>query len=237
VGFTRYDASPGALLEDPSLIEDTLVEMGCARLGSQFVQPQRRKLDVFGFHLASLDGRQNSIVRFMVKPPSNSLLKDGESFSDWSENKRVAFLGAELESSCLLLHACQSARARADAIRDCYRVLATHHTAGHGGIGALILGMTLKVSDLLLVHLFARYVFAIFESSIASSNHDFMHAYANFVNDDHVRNRSMTLIEAEHALMQKHLTAIFYLPLVERRPRFTKTLALSEASLKKLHYQ
>ena len=83
-------------------------------------------------------------------------VENGASFADWPEADRVAFLTEELQSPRPFLHWDQSAGPEADAVRDCYRVLAEHRNKFGRGIGSLIVSMTRQLSDLLLVHLFAR---------------------------------------------------------------------------------
>jgi len=83
--------------------------------------------------------------------------------------------------------------------------------------------------------IFARYVLTNVESSLASSSLELMHAYAGLVDDEKLRDDFMTLIENEHKLTQKHLEAIFERPLLDRRPRFAKALALRAEPLHKLH--
>ncbi len=147
-----------ALHADLTLIEDTLSAAGCARLGHQFLQPVKRKLGVFGFHLADLDVRQNSAFHDQAADQLFAVagIEDGESFSRWSEDDRVAFLTSELASARPMLQGRQPAGPQADAVRDCYRVLAAHWKNYGDGLGALIVSMTRQLSDLLLVHLFAR---------------------------------------------------------------------------------
>ncbi len=150
--------NPEAFREDIELLGSSLREIGAHRLDDRFVQPLLHKLDVFGFHLAELDVRQNSA--FHDKAAAQLLVavgvENGADFAEWSEADRVAFLSAELESPRPFLHWDQSAGPEADAVRDCYRVLAEHREQFGKGIGALIVSMTRQLSDLLLVHLFAR---------------------------------------------------------------------------------
>ena len=152
------DLRPTDLQADLALIDESLKQVGCARLGIAHVQPLKRKLDVFGFHLAVLDVRQNSTFHDQAAEQlfAAAGIHDGDSFSQWPEARRVDFLTTELESARPLLHANQSAGTQADAVRECYRVLAEHWNAHEDGLGALIVSMTRQVSDLLLVRLFAR---------------------------------------------------------------------------------
>lgn len=143
---------------DLDLFYDSLVSIGAKRLAERFIRPIQRKFEAFGFHLAELDIRQNSA--FHDKAATQLLtaagIENGETFADWPESERVAFLTKELQSPRPFLHIDQSAGPEADAVRECYRVLVKHRRAHGQGVGSLIVSMTRQLSDLLLVHLFAR---------------------------------------------------------------------------------
>ena len=156
---TDATRTPDRLIRDLELMRDSLKEIGAHRLAKKHVVPLLRKLEVFGFHLAELDVRQNSA--FHDRAAGQLLAKagvaEGADFANWPEERRVAFLSEELQSIRPFLHPDQSAGEEADAVRDCYRVLAQHlRNHGGAGIGSLIVSMTRQLSDLLLVHLFAR---------------------------------------------------------------------------------
>lgn len=150
--------SPGELDADLALLNASLIETGARRLADTAVWPVRRALDVFGFHLASLDIRQNSkfhdqalmqILAAMGKPVPD--------FSAWDEERRVAFLNQELESPRPFLYQDIGIGEQADAVLSCYGVLRRHiRHHGRAGIGSLIVSMTKRMSDLLVVYLLAR---------------------------------------------------------------------------------
>ncbi|MFC7339230.1 phosphoenolpyruvate carboxylase [Haloferula chungangensis] len=147
------------LADDLDLLSESIRATGCTLIEEQYIRPIRQKLDVFGFHLATLDVRQNS--EFHDKAISQLLeaakIPDGENYGSWPEEKRVAFLNEELQSARPFLHDTASAGTEADLVLDCYRVLADHLSQhGHGGLGSLIVSMTRQLSDLLGVFLLAR---------------------------------------------------------------------------------
>jgi phosphoenolpyruvate carboxylase len=148
------------LLDDLSLLYDSLVEVGAWRLADHAVQPVMRAVQTFGFHLASLDIRQNS--RFHELAIAQLLAAAGQGqtdFPQWEENRRLEFLNQELASPRPFLRADMQAGTEADAVLSCYRVLVDHMRAhGQEGLGALIVSMTRSVSDLLSVYVFAREV-------------------------------------------------------------------------------
>jgi phosphoenolpyruvate carboxylase len=150
---------PADLEADLGVIARTLAATGASSLTADFLTPIRRQLAVFGFHSATLDVRQNSA--FHQKALGQLLamagVPDAETFADWPETKCMEFLEKELRSPRPFLAPGISAGPEADAVLDCYRVLATHH-ARHGaaGLGALIVSMTRRTADLFMVHLLAR---------------------------------------------------------------------------------
>jgi len=149
---------PSELAAHLWLLHDSLVEIGAGRLAALDVRPAIRAVETFGFHLADLDIRQNSAYHDKAM---GQLLRaaglDGEDFGDWPENDRLSFLERELRSPRPFLHANASAGPEADSVLGCFRVLARHiERYGTAGIGALIVSMTRRRSDLLVVYVLAR---------------------------------------------------------------------------------
>jgi phosphoenolpyruvate carboxylase len=140
------------------LLHDSLIGIGAGRLAAQDVRPVLRAVEAFGFHLADLDIRQNSA--YHDKAIGQLLCAagfDGADFGDWPENDRLSLLDRELRSPRPFLHANASAGPEADAVLGCFRVLARHiERYGTEGIGALVVSMTRRRSDLLCVYLLAR---------------------------------------------------------------------------------
>jgi phosphoenolpyruvate carboxylase len=150
---------PDQLDADLALLETTLASTGCAHLVEQYVTPLRHKVKTFGFHLATIDIRQNS--EYHDKAVSQLLVRakieDGENFADWSEEKRCEFLSNELEHTRPFIHNRCSAGPEADNVLNAYRVIAKQlHDHGNHGIGAFIVSMTRSVSDLLVVYVLMR---------------------------------------------------------------------------------
>ena len=146
------------LTADLCALRDALIEVGALRLADSDVRPVLRAVQIFGFHLAQLDIRQNSV--FHAKALSQLMDAaglDGSQWEEWSENERLRFLEKELRSPRPFLHASASAGPEADAVLGCFRVLAAHIArCGADGIGALIVSMTRRLSDLLIVYVLAR---------------------------------------------------------------------------------
>jgi len=150
--------SPDELDADLALLAESLIEVGAKRLADTAVWPVRRALDVFGFHLAALDIRQNS--KFHDQALIQILAAIGQpiaDFSEWPEEKRLEFLNKELQSPRPFLYHNYGIGDQADAVLSCYGVLKRHmHSYGRQGIGSLIVSMTKRMSDLLVVYLLAR---------------------------------------------------------------------------------
>ncbi len=149
---------PQELTDDLNVLNDALREIGANRLAEADVLPILRAVEVFGFHLATLDIRQNSEFheKALIQLLGSAGI-DGSDFADWSETERIRFLDRELNSPRPFLHANATAGPEAKAVLDCYRVLAERiERHGTEGIGALIVSMTRRLSDLLVVYLLAR---------------------------------------------------------------------------------
>ncbi|NJM38191.1 MAG: phosphoenolpyruvate carboxylase, partial [Akkermansiaceae bacterium] len=151
--------NPSCFVDDLDLLSRTLAEAGCHMLEENAIRPLRHKLEIFGFHLAKLDIRQNS--EFHDKAISQLLVAagvaDGENYPVWPEQQRLDFLNLELRSTRPFLHDDLRIGTEADNVLECYRVLTRHRREwGTAGLGALIVSMTRQLSDLLGVYLLAR---------------------------------------------------------------------------------
>ena len=153
----HFYRQPAQLQGDLNLLKGALEAVGAQRLAQSDVGPIERALDCFGFHLASLDVRQNSawhdraLSQLMVAAGL-----DGEDFPSWNEAERLRFLNAELRSPRPFLHPGARVEGEAQAVLECYHVLAAHLDKYGAGIGSLIVSMTRQLSDLLVVFVLAR---------------------------------------------------------------------------------
>jgi len=157
---SRYNR-PEEVAADLLILEKSLESVAGHRLIREALWPVQRVLNVFGFHLAELDVRQNSRTHDLAMA---QLLKvagipEGESFPEWPEEKRLAFLREELKSPRPFLGADNHGNlgAEADAVLSCYDTL-REQIKNHGreGIGSLIVSMTRQLSDLLVIPILAR---------------------------------------------------------------------------------
>ena len=84
---------------------------------------------------------------------------------------------------------------------------------------------------------FLRYVFYNAESSLASSDPQWMRAYAELVDNEGLRALMLQKIMDERNLAEEHFNRLFKGTLQERRPRFWQTLQTREDALRLLHRQ
>ncbi|NDJ63329.1 MAG: phosphoenolpyruvate carboxylase, partial [Chloroflexi bacterium] len=146
------------LLRELRILHDSLHSVDAARLAAADVLPVIRVVQTFGFHLATLDIRQNSGFHDLAV---EQLLRasgiDGDDFPNWDEDRRLAFLNEELKTSRPFTLPGMTLGAEAQAVVDNYRVLAGYiEQFGADGLGSLIVSMTRSLSDLLVVYLLAR---------------------------------------------------------------------------------
>jgi phosphoenolpyruvate carboxylase len=145
--------------EDLELAQRSLCEAGGTLAAREWIEPLILLNEVFGFHLAHLDIRNNSESHdaALVGILTTAGIKDGETFADWPEEKRVDFLMRELKSRRPLLAPDAPLPEASANIMNYLRVVANQEkSAGQESLGQLIISMTRQVSDLLVVHVFAR---------------------------------------------------------------------------------
>ncbi|MBX9742574.1 MAG: phosphoenolpyruvate carboxylase [Chthoniobacterales bacterium] len=135
------------------------------RLVRDALWPVLRILSVFGFHIAELDIRQNSKVHdvALMQILQAANIPEAATFLEWDEERRLAFLRKELSINKKLLESHHPLdkklliNSEAQEILGCYALLREELTQhGSQGIGSLIVSMTRRVSDLLVVMLLAR---------------------------------------------------------------------------------
>jgi phosphoenolpyruvate carboxylase len=113
---------------------------------------------VFGFHLATLDVRQNS--QYHDRAMAGLLRAAGFAkydFPNWSEAEKLTFLNDELRTLRPFTSPHMQLEPEAANVTALFRNL-REHVAAHGmdGLGPVIVSMTRSVADLLVVYLLAR---------------------------------------------------------------------------------
>ncbi|MCP5534658.1 MAG: phosphoenolpyruvate carboxylase [Akkermansiaceae bacterium] len=146
-------------LADLTLMEQCLSDIGAQNTARSVVHPMCRLVEVFGFHLASLDIRQNS--PFHDKAAAQMLeivgVDDAANYASWSEQQRVEFLLLELRNERPWRPWKADPESEIGKVMDCFKILRRHaRVYGDDCYGLYVVSMTRRVSDLLLVHLLAR---------------------------------------------------------------------------------
>jgi phosphoenolpyruvate carboxylase len=153
--------STNDLRNDLILLNSSLDAVGATRIARTEVWPVIRIVDVFGFHGAVLDIRQNS--QFHDQAIAQLLAAAGivlpKPYAEHTQSERLPLLQTELNSRRPFLAPDVSVGPEADAVLSCYRALKEYRDRfGLRGIGSLIVSMTRGVADLFAVYLFAREV-------------------------------------------------------------------------------
>lgn len=152
--------SPEELIADLEILAKGLESIGAERLAWRDVCPVRRVVEVFGFHLARLDIRQNSrFHRLALGQILDAAGLPGRAFAhEWTPEERREFLERELYSSRPFLPPGQSPDGEeARTVLACYAVVAEEiRKHGWAGLGSFIVSMTTGPEDLFTVFLLAR---------------------------------------------------------------------------------
>lgn len=149
---------PEEVEEDLRLLARSLETVGAGRVAATAVVPALRIVQTFGFHLASLDYRQNSAYHDRAIGQLLTVAGlDGGDFPDWPLARRQQLLETELRSPRPFAGVAAGLPPEADATVGVLRVI-RDHIARHGprGIGTLIVSMTRNETDLLNVYLLGR---------------------------------------------------------------------------------
>jgi phosphoenolpyruvate carboxylase len=156
----QYFSSAKVLAIELKKLRELLLDVGARRVAKQSLFPVERLVQCFGFHLAKLDIRNNSA--YHEKAIEQILAASGfedYAYGSWSEDKRLAFLNAELQSKRPFLVGGTSCGLEADNVLGYLSVVKAYTDAyGTDGIGSIIVSMTRSLSDLLLVYVFLREV-------------------------------------------------------------------------------
>ena len=162
----RAGANPGPrtyrraseLEADLRLLSESLAQVGAGRIAAAEVEPIERMAATFGFHMASIDIRQNSAYHDRaVAQLLTAAGLDGADYPEWEEPRRLGLLARELHSPRPFAVGSANLSPEADATVGVLRVARKWmERQGHRGIGCLIVSMTRNASDLLNVYMLAR---------------------------------------------------------------------------------
>jgi phosphoenolpyruvate carboxylase len=153
-------ARPADLEADLALLTRACHEVRAGRIATADVEPVRRAVETFGFHLAAVDVRQNSAFHDRAVTQLFAAAGiDASDFATWDEPRRRALLDSDRATPRPLALVGASLGDEAKNALDTFRVLVEEREAhGLDGLGCLIVSMTRGVSDLLVVYLLAREV-------------------------------------------------------------------------------
>ncbi|MDY8108065.1 phosphoenolpyruvate carboxylase [Fulvimarina sp. 2208YS6-2-32] len=155
-GATPY-RSPAEMRGEIQALNQALVEIGAIAVAERLVRPLLWQLEIFGFHTAALDIRQNAtIVNKVVAELLNLGASEGDRVEKgrpgWGERLREALRspakpdlqGHELSEDALELV-------------NLFKVIRDAKIKDNRAIGAFILSMTESVEDMVACHLLARW--------------------------------------------------------------------------------
>ena len=147
-------ASAAEHIEDFEVLEASLREAGARNVADMDVRPAIAQARVFGFHLATLDIRQNS--DYHDRAMAGLLRAAGFTkydFPNWSEAEKLDFLNRELTTLRPFTGEHMILDPEAAHVAALFRALRAN---GPEGLGPVIVSMTRSVADLLVVYLLAR---------------------------------------------------------------------------------
>lgn len=145
------------LLDDLRLIRDSLISHGDMLIAEAELQDLIRLVETFGFHLLSLDIRQESSVHTRTVQAVMKQLEPGSDYGALAEEERLALLARHIESP--VLEPLDTAHLD-DEARETLQTFATigmlRDETGADPFGTYVISMTHQASHVLEVMLLAR---------------------------------------------------------------------------------
>jgi phosphoenolpyruvate carboxylase len=148
------DAAPygdtAELRADLAVIDASLTANGSAVLAAGRLKNLSRAVDVFGFHLAALDLRQNSDVHERAIGEMLGLVQPGLTYAGLAEPERIRLLLAELGTARPLASSFLSYSEETESERAILRATAeAHRRYGREAVPHYVISKTTGVSDIL----------------------------------------------------------------------------------------
>jgi phosphoenolpyruvate carboxylase len=138
------------LLSDLAVIGESLIGNGSAALTAGRLRDLRRAVDVFGFHLAALDLRQNSDVHERVIGEMLALVQPGLLYAGLGEPERIRLLLTELGTARPLASPFHSYSAETESELAILRAAAgAHRQYGCAAVPHYVISKATSVSDIL----------------------------------------------------------------------------------------
>lgn len=139
-----------ALLDDLNALHHSLVHNGSAALTGGRLKRLRRAVDVFGFHLAGIDLRQNSDIHERTIAELFEKMEPGVDYASMEETSRITLLARELISPRLLssphLNYSEEGQSEFAILRE---AADAHRRYGPGAVPNYVISKTNSVSDVL----------------------------------------------------------------------------------------
>jgi phosphoenolpyruvate carboxylase len=157
VGVAAPYVAPEELGADLDVIHNALIGAGCARLAEGRLRLLRRAVEVFGFHLASLDIRQHSEVHARVVQEITGRATGLDVYERLDEEERQELLLRELVPARPLVspHLAYGPET-AEALETLRTVAALHGRYGGRAVPNYVISMTAGPSDVLEVALLLK---------------------------------------------------------------------------------
>lgn len=149
--------NPQTLLGDLEILRKSLRENKGEIISTRLVEPFMRQVQVFGFHLANLDIRQEADQH--RKALHEVLLKTRlhPSFETLPETEKVSLLSQELLTVRPLIPAGMTFSRETEEVLNMFHLInKAQATLGPEAIGSYITSMTSSLSDLLIVQVFCK---------------------------------------------------------------------------------
>jgi phosphoenolpyruvate carboxylase len=138
------------LLRDLGLIDESLTTNGSSVLAAGRLKHLRRAVDVFGFHLAALDLRQNSDMHERAIGEMLSLVQPGLAYDSLGEPERIRLLLAELGTARPLASPFLTYSPDTEKELAILRAAAeAHRRYGRAAVPHYVISKTTGVSDIL----------------------------------------------------------------------------------------
>ena len=138
------------LLRDLRLIDESLTSNGSSVLAAGRLKHLRRAVDVFGFHLAALDLRQNSDVHERAIGEMLGFVQPGLAYNSLGEPERIRLLLAELGTARPLASSFLTYSPETEKELAILRAAAeAHRRYGRAAVPHYVISKTTGVSDIL----------------------------------------------------------------------------------------
>ena len=146
------------LIDDLQILQKSLFAYGARTVAQEEIHDVLRLVETFGFHLAELDIRQNSVFHEKAIAQLMSIADlDGDQYIEKDFESREEFITNELKTLRPFTGGHDLEGEQAKAVVEVYGVLQDFtENYGSRGLGSLIVSMTRHVSDLFAVYLLAR---------------------------------------------------------------------------------